>query len=163
MVARARRSPSARLYSSVPRSSQWPSTRTNCLGLADSHFALASRILASPGRMSDLSKSKWIIFSSGVASNSRGAGRGGVAAGGAGCGAGGGVWAWDTAVSERVTVVAVAAPVGAGADACVRAGRLAQPASATTRIETDTIETRATCQTMMSSFSALNDLLLGHG
>src|SRR5262245_66139301 len=74
MVDLARRSPSARLYSLVPRSSQWPSMSTR-LSLDFSHEALASRIFASPGRMSYLSKSKNTSFSSATATNSFGDGR----------------------------------------------------------------------------------------
>src|SRR5205823_14745485 len=57
-AAPARRSPRARLYSAVPRSSQYPSIRTSMWGFALSHSALASRIVASSGRIADLSKSK---------------------------------------------------------------------------------------------------------
>jgi len=62
-AARARRSPSAVLYSLVPRSSQCPSMSSSCLGFALSHAALASRILASAGRTLERSKSKWMSFS----------------------------------------------------------------------------------------------------
>src|SRR5207247_1379861 len=81
---RARRSPSARLYSFVPRSSQCPCTSTIWPGLSRSQRALASRMLASSGRMSALSNSKWIIRSASFGPNSAGAGRGTGAAAGSG-------------------------------------------------------------------------------
>src|SRR5256885_575413 len=46
MVLLARRSPRARLYSAVPRSSQWPSIRTSCSGCSRSQFALVSSVCA---------------------------------------------------------------------------------------------------------------------
>src|SRR5688572_24464058 len=93
--------------------------------------------------------------SSEVASNCRGAGRCAGAAGeaadglglgvgvGAGTGAGAvaGGWTGAATVSDLVTVV-VDAPVGAGAEACVRAGRLAQP-SVTATMATPRMTTRA--------------------
>src|SRR2546428_3921809 len=95
MVARARRSPSARLYSFVPRSSQCPSMSTRSLPRVFSQAALASRVLASWGRMSDLSKSKYtsfrFAFSSNCAGLAAGAGVGDGAAVGGGVGGGGGV------------------------------------------------------------------------
>src|SRR5437899_90687 len=75
MVAFARRSPRARLYSLVPRSSQCPSTRTSMFSCDFSQAALASSIFASVGRMSYLSKSKKTSFRSAIAANSRGTGR----------------------------------------------------------------------------------------
>src|SRR5207247_4870201 len=73
--ALARRSPSARLYSLVPRSSQWPSMSTSIVLLLFSHAALASSIFVSLGRMSYLSKSKWTSFSSVVVRKMPGCGR----------------------------------------------------------------------------------------
>src|SRR5512137_390139 len=78
MVAFARRSPRARLYSLVPRSSQCPSIRTR-LSFDFSQAALVSSVLASFGRTSYLSKSKNTSFRLSVARNSLGAG--GVALG----------------------------------------------------------------------------------
>src|SRR6266542_1743651 len=79
-----------------------------------SHDALPSRIFASPGRMSYLSKSKWMSFRFGFAANSWTGGRdAGVAVDGAG--------------------------VGAGADAAVIAGRFAQPARTTTHSNRETM------------------------
>src|SRR5258705_2167986 len=73
MAAFARRSPRARLYSLVPRSSQWPSTRTR-LSFDFSQAALVSSVFASVGRMSYLSKSKNTSLRLSVARNSLGAG-----------------------------------------------------------------------------------------
>ena len=52
LIALARRSPSARLYSRVPRSSQWPSIVTRVAGCAISQFAWLSRIARASGSMS---------------------------------------------------------------------------------------------------------------
>src|SRR4030095_4404440 len=84
----ARRSPSARLYSLVPRSSQCPSMRTRLLALDFSHVALPSRVFASSARTSYLSKSKYTSLR--FASSENSLGRGGVAAGAAATGGGGG-------------------------------------------------------------------------
>src|SRR5262245_50403541 len=72
MAAFARRSPSARLYSGVPRSSQWPSISKRARGLDLSQLALASRVFASAGRISYLSKSKLMSLSAEFSANSRG-------------------------------------------------------------------------------------------
>src|SRR5215470_7117747 len=72
MAAFARRSPSARLYSGVPRSSQWPSMSSRARGLALSQLALASSVFVSAGRMSYLSKSKLTSLSAEFSPNSRG-------------------------------------------------------------------------------------------
>src|SRR5437667_7302959 len=104
-----------------------------------SHDALPSRIFASPGRMSYLSKSKWMSFRFGFAANSWTGGRdAGVAVGGAGVG---GVAASGAGVGVAGAggVVACAAPVGAGADAAVIAGRFAQPARTTTHSNRETM------------------------
>src|SRR5262245_16921234 len=149
MVDLARRSPSARLYSLVPRSSQWPSMSTR-LSLDFSHTALASRIFASPGRTSYLSKSKNTSFSSATATNSFGDGRvlGGVALVPApedpapeGVGAAVADEPEDGAgAAVMLPGVVAAAPVGAGADeTCVVAGRLAQPAAPTPKMSSATI------------------------
>src|SRR4029453_7852320 len=76
MVAFARRSPRARLYSLVPRPSQWPSISTRFSAFDLSHEALASSVLESSGRMSYLSNSKWMSFRASTAENSFGEGRG---------------------------------------------------------------------------------------
>src|SRR3989454_8835031 len=139
MVAFARRSPRARLYSLVPRSSQCPSTRTSMFSCDFNQAALASSIFASVGRMSYLSNSKKTSFKSAMAVKPRGTGRApplgltvGVAVAGVlvlGCMgvelAGGLGLAGDPA--------APAAPVGAGADAAIVAGRVAQPTTTATR------------------------------
>src|SRR5215510_7006824 len=141
MVAFARRSPRARLYSLVPRSSQCPSTRTSMLSCDFSQAALASSIFASVGRMSYLSKSKKMSFRSATAAKSRGAGRALPLVLPLGVG---------VAVPPGCTLVvppeplgpdgpeppddpvAPATPVGAGADAAVVAGRFAQLTITTT-------------------------------
>src|SRR5262245_27210626 len=121
-----RRSPSARLYSEVPRSSQWPSMSTSWLGLALRWAALASSTLASAGRMSALSKAKKICLSASLARYSfGGAGGGGVGAAtgggvGAGAGAGGG--------GAGAGGAAAGGGTGGGALACVIWGRFGQPA-----------------------------------
>src|SRR5215510_9401204 len=150
IVDLARRSPSARLYSLVPRSSQWPSMRTR-LSLDFSHAELASRIFASLGRMSYLSKSKNTSFSSATATNSFGDGRvPGVDVldpapeDPAPEGVGAAVVSDEPEVGAGAAVmlpgVVAAAPVGAGAaETCVVAGRLAQPVALTPRISRATI------------------------
>src|SRR3989442_8329906 len=75
MVDFARRSPRARLSSLVPRWSQCLSMRTSRSAFALSHAAFASSIFASSGRMSYLSKSKWMSCRSRTATNSEGTGR----------------------------------------------------------------------------------------
>src|SRR5262249_26920173 len=72
MAAFARRSPSARLYSGVPRSSQWPSMSRRARGLDLSQLALASSVFVSAGRTSYLSKSKLMSLSAEFSANSRG-------------------------------------------------------------------------------------------
>src|SRR6266849_335982 len=118
MVARARRSPRARLYSFVPRSSQCPSMSTRSLPRVFSQAALASRVLASWGRMSDLSKSKYTSFRFAFSSNwvglAAGAGVGDGTTVGGGVGAGVGVP--DGAV-------------GGGAEAPMVTGRFGHPVS----------------------------------
>src|SRR5262249_3430416 len=128
-AALARRSPSDRLYSSVPRSSQWPSIRMRASALARSHRAFASRISASRGRIAYLSKSKCTSTRSRTAENSTGAGRASdapdrvapasdpVPSLAVGCGD---VEALDSGDTPL-------APVGAGAAVVIVAGCLAQP------------------------------------
>src|SRR5580765_3276172 len=124
----ARRSPSARLYSEVPRSSQCPSISTSWLGLALRYAAVASSTAASAGRMSDLSKAKWIGLSASLARYSLGG------AGGAGAVVGGTTGAGATGAGAGAGVAGVggataAGGAGGGAVAAVIAGRLGQPAS----------------------------------
>src|SRR6516164_9387486 len=104
MAALARLSPRARLYSAVPRSSVLPSISTRLSPFDLSHAEFPSRILASPGRMLYLSKSKWIDLRFGFFSNSLGFAIGAGAGAGAACGA-----------------------AGAGATAAVVAGRFGHP------------------------------------
>src|SRR5215831_75226 len=59
--ARARRSPSARLYSSVPRSSQFPSTRTASAELPFKKSATLATLGFSPDLTTELSKSKCTV------------------------------------------------------------------------------------------------------
>src|SRR5678816_770035 len=144
MVALARRSPRARLYSLVPRSSQCPSISTRLLALDLSHDALASSVLASSARMSYLSKSKYTSLRFALSANSRG--RGGVA----GAAVAGAAVAGAGEVAEGLVLPpvlgaagvgctpgeagAIAAPVGAGAAAAVIvAGRLGQPVTSRVR------------------------------
>src|SRR6266542_3077258 len=132
MAALARRSPSARLYSIVPRSSQWPSIRRSWSGFALSQTALWSRILASPGRMTALSKSKCTSASAAFAVYSFGGAGGGVgAAAGGGGGAGGAPGAGGGATGaggEGGGGAAAGGAAGAGAEAAVVAGRFGHPA-----------------------------------
>src|ERR1700682_6464879 len=123
MAALARRSPSARLYSLVPRSSQCPSISVSWSGLALSQAALASSVLASPGRIADESKAKYtarsaslILYSS--AGGDAGGGGAGVAASGAGAGAGTGTGATGAGAGAGVA--------GGGAAATGIMGRLGQ-------------------------------------
>src|SRR4030095_3560175 len=135
----ARRSPSARLYSLVPRSSQCPSMRTRLLALDFSHVALPSRVFASSARTSYLSKSKYTSLRFALSENSLG--RGGAAAGAAAAGAAGagamGVGPEELgpegAAGEGpgAGAGATAEPVGAGADAAGGAGRLGRPTRST--------------------------------
>src|SRR5215468_2368798 len=111
MAALARLSPRARLYSAVPRSSVLPSISTRLSPFDLSHVAFPSRILASPGRMLYLSKSKWIDLRFGFFSNSLGFAIGAGAGAGAGAGGGG----------------AACGAAGAGATAAVVAGRFGHP------------------------------------
>src|SRR5688572_11584359 len=113
--------------------------------------AFWSRILASPGRMADLSKSKWMSASAGFAVNCAGGGgatgAGGAAgvtgAGGAattgGGGAGVGWGAGATAGGAGAGVGAGATATGGGAATSCMAGRFAQlltsaPSASTPRI-----------------------------
>src|SRR3989442_5394253 len=119
---------------------------TSWSGFDFSHPALASRILASPGRMSYLSKSKLMSLSSGMATNSLSDGRpavggvcGAAVAGALGCICDGST---PRVVGVLVAGAIAAVPVGAGADACVVAGRLAQPARAAVPISNDTTKVR---------------------
>src|SRR5262245_28817544 len=159
MAALARRSPKARLYSAVPRSSACPSTRTSSSGWALRYVALASSTFASFGRILDLSKSKKMSFSASLGANSAGRGAaggggagvgagagGGAAAGGgggggagagagvaAGGGGGAGVGAGAGAGAGRGGAGAGAGGVGGGAEATVVMGRFGHPASSSAR------------------------------
>src|SRR6266852_4594963 len=145
MVAFARRSPSARLYSLVPRSSQCPSTRTSMFSCDFNQAALASSVLASLGRTSYLSKSKKMSLRSAIAANSRGTGRAppavlpplGVGVPlpprvPPGCTAAGALEAPSDGPLDGP--VDPATPVGAGAEAAVVAGRFAQLTKTTTNV-----------------------------
>src|SRR5690242_3899027 len=138
MVALARRSPSARLYSLVPRSSQWPSMSTR-LSFDFSHVALVSRIFASLARMSYLSKSKNTSFRFSVARNSLGAG--GVVGEVDGA-TGDGVIEGDGAV-DGAAADGAGEPVGGGAEAAVVAGRFGQPTRKSERASTGTANSSA--------------------
>src|SRR5262249_15525813 len=133
IVLLARRSPRARLYSGVPRSSQWPSIRTSCSGCSRSQVALVSSVCASPGLISALSKSKWIRVSAGFGAKSFGGGSGAAVATctGAGAAAGGGAGVSITVVCVSVTVATFGAGggAGAGAEAAVGVGRLGRAAT----------------------------------
>src|SRR5215510_10766018 len=139
-VAFARRSPRARLYSAVPRSSQWPSIKTSSLGLAVSQAAFASRIFASPGRMSALSKSKWMGLSAASAWYWLG-GAGGCGAGAATGGAGAGAGVGATGAGVGAGAGGAVATVGGGADATGTNGRFAHPLTTKT---TATLVSKAT-------------------
>src|SRR3954470_15860195 len=60
-TALARRAPSARLYSRVPRSSQWPSTVTRTAGYFCSQAAWRPRIFLSVSSTLYWSKAKWTV------------------------------------------------------------------------------------------------------
>src|SRR5581483_8118598 len=139
MAALARRSPSARLYSLVPRSSQWPSISTR-LSFDFSHAALASRVFASLGRMSYLSKSKKTSFRFSVARNSLGAG--GVVVPAVGGATGDGVIDGDGVV-DGAAAEGAGDPVGGGAEAAVVAGRFGQPTRKRERASTGTANSSA--------------------
>src|SRR4030095_9433169 len=121
----ARRSPSARLYSLVPRSSQCPSMRTRLLALDFSHVALPSRVFASSARTSYLSKSKYTSLRFALSENSLG--RGGAAAGAAAAGAAG---AGAMGVGPEELGPEGAAGEGAGAGAGGTAGAVGAGAGA---------------------------------
>ena len=131
MVAFARRSPRARLYSLVPRSSQCPSISTRFSAFDFSQEALASSVFASSGRMSCLSYSKKMSFKASMAANSFGEGLGaaGPASARRGAGAGAavlGAAGVDGAVARGAGAGAGAGAGGAAAEAVV-AGFFAQP------------------------------------
>src|SRR3984893_16268522 len=152
MAAFARRSPRARLYSLVPRSSQWPSIRTR-LSFDFSQAALVSSIFASGGRMSYLSKSKNTSLRLSVARNSLGAGgEVGLAVDGA---TGDGVIEGDGVV-DGAAAEGVGAPVGAGAEAAVVAGRFGQPTRKSERASTGTASSSA-----LPRRCAMSPILLG--
>src|SRR5437879_12229135 len=136
MVLLARRSPRARLYSLVPRSSQWPSINSSWLGLSRSQLAFASRIAASPGLMSNLSKSKWIRRRLEFGANSLGGGAGAAVATCTGAAGAGGTSTMVVVVCVSVTTVGVITAAGggtgAGAEATVRFGRFAQATTSAT-------------------------------
>src|SRR5512146_943568 len=139
MVAFARRSPRARLYSLVPRSSQCPSIRTR-LSFDFSQAALVSSVLASFGRRSYLSKSKKMSFRCALAVNSLGAG--GVVLGAVEGATGDGVIEGEGAV-EGAAAEGLGEPVGGGAEAAVVAGRLGQPTRKRERAITGTASSSA--------------------
>jgi hypothetical protein len=110
--------------------------RTRLFALPFSQVAFVSRVFASPGRMSYLSKSKYTSFRLAFSENSLG--RGGVAgAAVAGpavegvAGAGVALLGPDGAAIEGLgapgAAGAIAEPLGAGADAAVVAGRFGHP------------------------------------
>src|ERR1700732_359917 len=151
MVAFARRSPRARFDPVVPRSSQWPSIRTR-LSFDFSHAALVSRVFASLWRMSYLSKSKNTSFRLSVARNSLGAGGWpGAVDGATGDGVIEGEGVVDGAAAEGV-----GAPVGAGAEAAVVAGRFGQPTRKSERASTGTASSSA-----LPRRCAMSPILLG--
>src|SRR5512138_1271978 len=140
MAAFARRSPRARLYSLVPRSSQCTSIRTKSL-FDFSQTALESSILASLGRMSYLSKSKNTSFKLALAVNSLGAG--GVVLGAAVEGATGDGVIPGAGVVEGAAAEGLGEPEGAGAEAAVVAGRFGQPTRKRERAITGTASSSA--------------------
>src|SRR5579884_3322801 len=84
LAALALRSPSPRLYSSLPRSSQWPSIVILMLGCSLRKLASDVSACVASGRISDLLKSKkasLMFCSNNVSSETAGAG---VGAGGGG-------------------------------------------------------------------------------
>src|SRR5712692_8933969 len=143
MAALARRSPRARLYSLVPRSSQCPSISASWSGWALSHAALASSVLASPERIADESKAKYTgLRASLILYSSAGAGAGGAGAGAAASGAGAGAGA------------AGAGAAGGGADATVIPGRLGQPVISSARPRADSTRAINRIRPCMGEFSS---------
>src|SRR2546425_347146 len=161
MAAWARRSPRARLYSLVPRSSTCPSTSTSRFGLAFSQRACAWRISAASGGRVYLPKWRWMSCTSGTAANSFGAGGeggGGAGATGAGAtGAGAGAWAAGGGAGAGCT-----APVGAGAETCATAGRLAHPPRTIRTIRRGRTASRPHRVVMKSILLSLENLFLTH-
>src|SRR4029079_2068458 len=95
-TALARRAPKARLYSRVPRSSQWPSMVTRTDGYLDSQAAWRLRMVLSLSSTLYWSKAKWTVSPTltrkssalpGMMREVTGAGAGAAAGGGAGGGA----------------------------------------------------------------------------
>src|SRR5262245_14556130 len=128
MVAFARRSPRARLYSLVPRSSVWPSISTRFSAFDLSHEALASSVFESSGRMSYLSKSKWMSLRASTAVNSFGEGRGAAGpASGAGAAGAAVLGAADGDGACGAATRGVGSGAGADAAVAVVAGFFAQP------------------------------------
>src|SRR6266513_2772338 len=157
----ARRAPSARLYSLVPRSSQWPSMRTRRFRLVFSHDALESRTFASSGRISYLSKSKKASRSAAIAMNSAGAGRA-VAGrdsppppGAAGAGAAGPLGELGSGPGPATA----GGVVGAGAETEVVAGCFAQAAITTADSTSDIVKVkpRVTMTPPLSSLRTHSD------
>src|SRR5467141_2798624 len=109
---------------------------TRWFGFDFSQLAFASSVFASPGRMSYLSKSKNTSASSGTAAKSCTAGRAVLLGAGVVVAAVGGALCTG-AGAGGVAAVVLAEPVGAGAAACVVAGRLAQPLSTTAATSSD--------------------------
>src|SRR5262245_31268143 len=141
MAALARRSPRARLYSTVPRSSQCPSISTSWPAFALSQLAFSSRTFEASGLMLYRSKSKKMSLTLALTAKSLGAGRAvGAGVAGAAVGAGGGGAGAATMVSLTVscTTTGAGAAGGGGADAWVMAGRFAQPAVAMTATRSET-------------------------
>src|SRR5438309_297355 len=101
-----------------------------------SHAAFASSVRAASGRMSYLSKSKWMSLSSGIVANSAGTGRAVVAAGAAA----GVLEVGSGALGAGADVAGGAAGAGTGGGgvaAEVVAGRFAQPAATTPSSRSD--------------------------
>src|SRR6266849_6515992 len=146
MAALARRSPRARLYSLVPRSSQCPSISASWSGWALSHAALASSVLASPERIADESKAKYTGLRASLSLySSAGAGAGGAGAGAAASGAGAG------AGGAGATGAGAA---GGGAAATGIMGRLGQPVSRTAKPTVDSTRAIDRTRQCMGRFSS---------
>src|SRR5574341_166464 len=141
-TALARRSPRARLYSNVPRSSQWPSIVSFARGFVFSQVTLMSRAAFWSFRIWNLAKSKKTSFSGDAAGTAAGVGAAGAGWTGASTGEAGRV----TGVSGTLGAGGAGAGTGGAAPgptapgpAWTTSGRLGQPKRAREPARTPTV------------------------